>query len=413
MKRLFLLLAILLTASVVVAQELKAIRGRVVDDKGNPLSAASIVVAGTHTATVSNDDGYFTIKVAETARQIMVSHLSYQTETVIIESGKPLRVKLKSKPVMLNEFLVGDPYDILALAIRNIPENYLMTPSLQTCFYREMTRKGNRFIYVAEAIDETYKTAYSNEIAQDRVAIRKARRLISTSLKDTLGAKIAGGPVIPINMDIVKNRSYMLNLTHLSNYSFSMKPSANTTDGRNEVIITITPKVKAETAFLMGDFYIDVSSLAITHIDLQLDMSNRDNATRFMLERKPFGVKFRPREFRVSIDYRPDSSGRLFLGYIRTDISFKCDWKRKLFSSPYHVTSEMVVTDMKTENVKPVRGRQVFLSHESLYDRVEFFNDSTFWQQYNIIEPTESLEKGIERLRKKTSGGEVKKKGDS
>ena len=63
----------------------------------------------------------------------------------------------------------------------------------------------------------------------------------------------------------------------------------------------------------------------------------------------------------------------------------------------------MVVTDMKTENVKPVRGRQVFLSHESLYDRVEFFNDSTFWQQYNIIEPTESLEKGIERLKKKTS----------
>jgi hypothetical protein len=130
-------------------------------------------------------------------------------------------------------------------------------------------------------------------------------------------------------------------------------------------------------------------------------MSDRDNAIRFMLERKPFGVKFRPREFRVSIDYRPDSSGRLFLGYIRTDISFKCDWKRKLFSSPYHVTSEMVVTDMKTENVKPVRGRQVFLSHESLYDRVEFFNDSTFWQQYNIIEPTESLEKGIERLRRK------------
>ena len=403
MKRLIVLFAFVFATIVAAAQELIAVRGKVVDENGKPVSAASIVVAGGHTATVSNEDGFFTIKVPESARQITVSHLGYQSETVHVQSGKALRVKLISKAIMLNEFLVGDPQDILALAIRNIPENYLMEPSLQSCFYREMTRKGNRFIYVAEAVNDVYKTAYSHEVAQDRVAIRKARRLISTSLKDTLGAKIAGGPVIPINMDIVKNRSYMLNLTHLSNYSFSMKPSANTTDGRNEVIITITPKVKAESAFLMGDFYIDVNTLAITHIDLQLDMSDRDNAIRFMLERKPFGVKFRPREFRVSIDYRPDSSGRLFLGYIRTDISFKCDWKRKLFSSPYHVTSEMVVTDMKTENVKPVRGRQVFLSHESLYDRVEFFNDSTFWQQYNIIEPTESLEKGIERLKKKTS----------
>ena len=401
MKRLVLLFALLLTTVVVMAQELRTVRGRVLDENGAPLSAASIVVAGTHTATVSNDDGYFTIKVPESARQIMVSHLSYQSETVSIEAGKTLKVKLKSKAVVLNELLVGDPQDILALALRNIPDNYLITPSLQTCFYREMTRKGNRFIYVAEAVTDIYKTAYEHEIAQDRVAIRKARRLISTSLKDTLGAKIAGGPVIPINLDIVKNRSYLLNFTHLSNYSFSMKPSANTTDGRNEMIITITPKVKAESAFLMGDFYIDVNSLAITHIDLQLDMSDRDNAVRFMLERKPLGVKFRPREFRVSIDYRPDSSGRLFLGYIRTDISFKCDWKRKLFSSPYHVTSEMVVTDLRTENVKPVRGRQIFLTHESLYDKVELFSDPAFWQKYNIIEPTESLEKGIERLKKK------------
>ena len=256
---------------------------------------------------------------------------------------------------------------------------------------------------VCEAVTDMYKTSYSHEIANDRVAIRKARRLISTSHKDTLGAKIAGGPVIPINLDIVKNRSYLLNLTHLSNYSFSMRPFPNTSDGRNAVIITIKPKIKAETALLMGDFYIDVSTLAIRHIELQLDMSDRENAIRFMLERKPFGVRFRPREFNITIDYRYDNAGRLFLGYIRTDISFKCDWKRKLFSSPYHVTSEMVVTDLKTENVKPVRGRQVFLSHESLYDHVEFFNDSTFWQQYNIIEPTESLEKGIERLLKKAT----------
>ena len=353
MKRLIVLFAFVFATIVAAAQELIAVRGKVIDESGKSISAASVVVAGSHIATVSNEDGYFTIKIPKSVSKLIVSHLGYQTETVNVESGKLLKVKLFSKAIFLNELLVGDPHDILALAIRNIPENYLMTPSLQSCFYREMTRKGSRFIYVAEAVTDMYKTSYSHEIANDRVAIRKARRLISTSHKDTLGAK--------------------------------------------------KPKIKAETALLMGDFYIDVSTLAIRHIELQLDMSDRENAIRFMLERKPFGVRFRPREFNITIDYRYDNAGRLFLGYIRTDISFKCDWKRKLFSSPYHVISEMVVTDLQTENVKPVRGRQVFLSHESLYDRVEFFNDSTFWQQYNIIEPTESLEKGIERSLKKAT----------
>jgi hypothetical protein len=165
MKRIILFFALLLTTIVVVAQELIAVRGRVVDENGKPVSAASIVVAGGHTATVSNEDGFFTIKVPESARQITVSHLGYQSETVHVQSGKALRVKLISKAIMLNEFLVGDPQDILALAIRNIPENYLMVPSLQSCFYREMTRKGSRFIYVAEAVTDMYKTSYSHEIA--------------------------------------------------------------------------------------------------------------------------------------------------------------------------------------------------------------------------------------------------------
>ncbi|MGM9796255.1 MAG: hypothetical protein ACI3ZY_01500, partial [Parabacteroides sp.] len=37
------------------------------------------------------------------------------------------------------------------------------------------------------------------------------------------------------------------------------------------------------------------------------------------------------------------SKSRTFLS--RNEVRFKCDWKRKLFSSNYTVVSEMVVTD--------------------------------------------------------------------
>jgi hypothetical protein len=35
------------------------------------------------------------------------------------------------------------------------------------------------------------------------------------------------------------------------------------------------------------------------------------------------------------------------------------------------------------------------------YDKVEYFKDPDFWEDYNIIEPTESLDKAVNRLLKR------------
>jgi hypothetical protein len=61
----------------------------------------------------------------------------------------------------------------------------------------------------------------------------------------------------------------------------------------------------------------------------------------------------------------------------------------------------MVVTDMERENVQPIRGRVTFDSRDAFYDKVDFFKDPDFWKDYNIIEPSESLDKAIGRLIKK------------
>ena len=63
--------------------------------------------------------------------------------------------------------------------------------------------------------------------------------------------------------------------------------------------------------------------------------------------------------------------------------------------------SELVVTDRKEENIIPIKGRNSFYQRDSFFDKVEFFEDPDFWADYNIIEPTESLEDAIDKLRKK------------
>lgn len=398
-KTIFFYLLSLLLPLAASAQNVLTVKGCVVDAEGQRLAAASVVADDGHTATVTNEDGDFLIKVAAGTQRLTVSHLGFATQQVTLgETDSELRVVLRSTSVVLQDILVADPHRVLLMAIRDIPRNYQQHATLQQGFYRETTRKGRRYIYVAEAVTDMYKTGYGKDIRQDRVAIRKARRLVSTQASDTLGAKIAGGPVIPVVMDLVKNLDYLLNEEMLSHYNYSMAPSLSPTDGRSEVVVTIRPRSNAPVALLGGEFYIDVQTLAIRHIRLELDMSDRNKATDFMLERKPAGVRFRPRSLSLQVNYRPDADGRLSLGYIRTDCSFRCDWKRKLFSSAYHVVSEMVTTDCRTDSVQPIRGRDSFRDRESLYDHTEYFGDPAFWEQYNIIPPSESLEKGIRRF---------------
>lgn len=389
-------------------QGLITVTGRVTDrDTRQPVVAASVTDADRQYATVTNEDGSFILRMTPTVRSINVSHIGYATMKVSVgDGGKPLRISLKHSTIMLNDVLAARPEDVVAIAIRNIDGNYVSQPVIQRCFYRETTRKGNRYIYVAEAITDMYRTAYSKGIDGDRVAIMKARRLVSTNVKDTLGAKLMGGPTTPLTLDAVKNLQMLLNPETLALYNFSMLPTLSS-DRQGLVKITLTPKPDSHyispIALLYGDIYITTNTLVITHMDLQLDLADVAKATSAMLYSKPTGVRFKPRGLDITLNYKPDKTGMLTLNYIRSEVSFVCEWKKKLFASPYHVTSEMVVTSEETDSVRPIRSRSSFKRHESLYDHPEFFGDPDFWQQYNIIAPSESLEKGISRLLKKVT----------
>ena len=86
---------------------------------------------------------------------------------------------------------------------------------------------------------------------------------------------------------------------------------------------------------------------------------------------------------------------------MQSEVRFKCDWKRKLFSTNYSIVSEMVVTDLNTYNISNISRKEAFKDNQSLSDKVKDFYDPDFWKDYNIIPPTESLESAIDKLRKK------------
>lgn len=404
MKRLMLTTAFLLLALVIKAQTV--ISGKVTDLNGQPLAHVSVMVEGTEVQTVTNEDGQFTLKMHEQPHRLRLSHIGYKTRHIALEQGatEQLRIRMQSNTIELSEVLVSvnDPLSILKAAMARIEKNYPNEPELMRCFYRETARRGSRFISVAEAVTEMYKSDYYYGPERDAVAILKGRRLMSMKARDTLGVKVQGGPVLPLMVDLAKNREYVLNEENIAHYKLNMEVPVKIAD-RAQYVINMEPEGIQFYPIMKGRVFVDQETLTFTRAELQLDMRDWRAASDYMLVHKPFGLRFRPRELTMTIVYNTDEQGIAHMSYVRNEMRFNCDWKRRLFASPFTTVCEMVVTDrqQKGDGVKRPRGRSSFGLRDRFYDKVEYFDDPDFWADYNIIEPTESLENAIDKLKKR------------
>jgi len=396
-----ILILLLLTVISISAQSLTQVSGTVYNAAGDVLVGAS-VTGGGHTV-VTNGDGYFVLKTDTDIKTITVSHVGFRARRINLSSqqDEPLRISLKPATIQLQEVMVmaGNARELVATAISKIPKNYSQQPELFHCFYRETAQKRQHYIMVAEGVVDMYKTAYNYQSADDRVAIRKGRRLLSPRKGDTLTVKVTGGPVLPVQLDMVKQRDWLLNEEELECYHLEMELPTTIGD-RQQYVVSMRPRRKMPYALYSGRLYIDQETLAFTRAELSLDMSDRNKATEMMLVKKPLGVRFRPKELSLLIDYRLED-GVTRISYIRTLFRFNCDWRRRLFATAFTACCEMVVTGQNATTGRPIRGRETFDQRDAFYDKVDYFLDPVFWQDYNIIEPTVSLNRAIARLMKR------------
>ena len=388
----------LLAPLAVFAQQI-VVSGSVMDDKtGEGLRQVSISAG--RVSVVTNEDGAFSLKLDKLPATITVSHIGYKTRKVALTEGKAENLKISLAPttIQLREIVVtkANPRELVDIAIKKIPDNYSKVPELLQTFYRETAMKRKHYIYVAEGVEDMYKTPYTRNIGRDRVAIVKGRRLLSQKQGDTLGIKVLGGPVLPVQLDVVKNQEMLLNPEDLDAYDFAMGVPEYIND-RLQYVVKISPRYPMPYALYNGTLYIDSERLAFTRIELDLDMSDKDKATRTMLVKKPIGVRFKPRELSCVVDYRYED-GVTRISYLRNIFRFNCDWKKRLFSTSFTATCEMVVTDSQSDSVLPITSRNSFDSRDAYYDKVEYFMDPEYWSKYNIIEPSESLDKAIKKL---------------
>lgn len=374
------------------------VKGTVVDAAtGKPLESVHISIPERHQATVSNADGSFVLKSDRPITEISCSFLGYRTAQV--KAAETVHVGLYRENLQLSEatIVTGDPRSIVEATVARIRDNYCPQAELLECFYRETVRKRNRYTYVAEAVARLYKHRYDGNNYRDAAALEKSRVLVSQRKSDTLSVKTQGGPNQAITLDFLKNTDLLFYPEDMDLYRFRMEMPTYIGD-RLQFVISMEAAGEADYALYNARLYIDRELLSFTRIEASLDMKDRAKATRMLLVSKPIGLRFFPEEASVVVNYRL-SGTQPRLEYIRSTIRFSCDWRKRLFKTHYTTVNELVVTDLRPQ-AQPIQRKERFQLNDYLNDKAPEFQDPDFWKDYNIIEPSESLEHALSRLRK-------------
>ncbi len=227
----------------------------------------------------------------------------------------------------------------------------------------------------------------------------KARKSTDYKKLDTLTIKLKGGPYNTLYVDIIKNAEKFFTEDMWDNYEFTFDKSTKI-DNRPIYVVKFKQRRHILEALFYGHLFIDAQSLALTSAKFNLNLENKERASRFFIVKKPRKVKTTPIKATYLVDYR-EKDGRWFYGYSRIELGFKIDWKSKLFNSVYHTTFEMAVTDWEKNTMNyRIRPRERLKTTVFMVDEASGFSDPDFWGEYNVIEPEKSIESAIKKIQR-------------
>ncbi|HCO83656.1 MAG TPA: hypothetical protein DIT95_09000 [Arenibacter sp.] len=381
-------------------------QGRIIDSEtNNPLVFATLSIENTNISTVSNTEGYFSLKVPKdmSEGQVSVSFLGYETRTIPLTQLKENKneIALVVSFTELSEVSLAVPKDAKALVKETLlrrGDNYFDDPTLMTAFYRETIKKRRKNVSLSEAVVNIYKSPYNSD-RRDALQLYKARKSTDYDKLDTLAIKLQGGPFNTLFVDMIKYPQYIFTEETFDDYNFSFE---NSTKVNDKLIFVINFKQKESILdpLYQGKLYIDADKKILTSAIYSLNITDRDKAAKMFVRKKPAHANVWPTDIAYRVDYR-EKNGKWYYGYSNVLLEFKINWDDRLFNSVYSMTCEMAITDWeKNTTGESPKFKDRIKSSIILEDEAIGFSDPDFWGEYNIIEPEKSIESAIKKIQR-------------
>ncbi|HSC52666.1 MAG TPA: TonB-dependent receptor [Phnomibacter sp.] len=106
MKKCLVLFLALVTCTLQVFAQEKTVSGKVTDPDGLPISGATVAVKGSGTATTTNADGAYSLKVPASAKTLVITYVGHAPQEVAIGSRESINVSLVRATSNLDEVVV-------------------------------------------------------------------------------------------------------------------------------------------------------------------------------------------------------------------------------------------------------------------------------------------------------------------
>ncbi|MDG1729965.1 MAG: carboxypeptidase-like regulatory domain-containing protein [Algibacter sp.] len=407
-KYIFTISLFIFNINLVLAQDIdfKEIEAKVIDSETkSPLVFTDIVIENSNISTVTNSEGEFILKIPNNLLEgrITISHLGYEKRELkassIVNHDKIL---LTPAITQLNEVNIKtttqDARSIVEETLKKKSSIYNNNNTLMTAFYRETIKKRRRNASLSEAVVKIHKQPYNN-LRRDHIELIKARKNTDYSKLDTIALKLQGGPFSNLYTDIIKYPEFIFTTEDLPLYKFSFGNSTKIND-RQIYVVNFKQKKDNGTPLYYGKLYIDAETLALTNAVYSLNVSNRELSSQMYVRKKPRKVDVYPTEATYRVNYRT-TNGKWHYAYSNISLTFKVNWKGKLFNSIYTLNSEMAITDWEIYDTKLVKIRSKLIQPSTiLSEKASGFSDPRFWGAYNIIEPEKSIESAIKKIQK-------------
>ena len=381
--------------------------GKIINaENKEPLIFANLNVLESNISTISNSKGAFKIKIpkSHSSSKVKVSFIGFKTRIIDLKSFDDKNtISLNVFVTPLSEMVLSIPKDVEGLVretLSNSGKNYLEENTIMTAFYRETIKRKRRNVSLSEAVVNIYKSSYKIYSKKDGVKILKIRKDTDYSRLDTVALKLSGGPFNTLFQDIIKYPNYFIPSFFMSNYSFSVHRTSKI-NNRPVYVIRFKQKEDVIEPFYYGELFIDGENKILLSATYSLNVSDREKASELFVKKKPKGANVWPTKAVYRVDYA-ERNRKWFYSYSNLSIDFKVNWDKKIFNTTYSLSAEMAITDwIENRTLDYPKRKELINSSIILTDSKVGFQDLNFWGEDNIIEPENSIQNAIKKIKKK------------
>ena len=402
--------------------EMIQVKGKVIDNATNvPLAFASVRLDRAPLGTATNTAGEFIFNIPREHldEKITISFVGYKSYHFSIPDKKmemvvPLEEDLKELNTVVVTSKTG--LSILEEAISRIKQNYDTGAVIYSYFIKDVGRQNDEAIGASETLYQAYRGASTIPQIKQIKPVMGRRAKDFSSLQKILGTFIRWtGFELGVDLDIIffadlstqRKDDEFPSPKFLRQHQFELL-GTSVLDDKEVYVITFDQKdLYRNKSLYKGKLYIDTETLAFTRIETELSPKGIGRA-KFFGTSKAIALLFGYSKCAVlaerSITNYKILNGKWYVSSVEIFWEAGLAKPKSDFFSELNVQSELVVTNIQTNDIKPFNSSEILTSKDRRDWNYMYTLD--FWEGYNAIPTDRDLADAFQFIqrRNQTSG---------